>query len=165
MLFNFDRARNAVDKQGFFLMVEGQLDTLRATAAGFAATVAAQGTAITPEQLGLLKRYEPKLKVFLDGDRAGQAAALRMLPMALAAELDITFLPLPTGIDPDLFLLKAGAEGVKSLAELTPAQFAHRAFWPQGTPTPQARTTALKAIFELFAHAPSALTQERCSTN
>lgn len=159
MLFNFDRARKAVGEQGFFLMVEGQLDALRVSSCGYPAVIAPQGTAITPEQLGLIKRYDSRLKVFLDGDRAGQAAALRVLPMALAAELDISFIKLPPGIDPDLYFREHPTDGLKKLEALSPMKFALQALWPAEL-TAQSRTDALKKIFELLAASPSALTRE-----
>lgn len=159
MLFNFDRARTAVDKQGFFLMVEGQLDALRVSTCGYPAVIAPQGTAVTPEQLGLIKRYDSRLKIFLDGDRAGQAAAMRVLPMALAAELDITFLKLPPGIDPDLHFRENPEGGLKNLEALSPMRFALQALWPAEL-TAQNRTDALKKIFDLIAASPSAITQE-----
>lgn len=159
MLFNFDRARAAVDRQGFFLMVEGQLDTIRVSSSGYPAVIAPQGTAITSEQLTLIKRYEAKLKVFLDGDRAGQAAALRMLPMALAADLDVSFLKLPAGVDPDLFFCTGGK--LESLQQLYPMQFIAQALWPQGNEaSAQAKSTALQKIFEIIFAAPSAITRE-----
>ena len=159
MLFNFDRARTAVAEQKFFLMVEGQLDTLRVYTSGYRAVVAPQGTAITPEQLSLIKRYDTRLKVFLDGDRAGQAAALRMLPMALQAELDITFLKLPAGIDPDLYFAQGG--DLKKLEALSPIRFAVQALWPaKEEETAQSRTSAMEKVFELIAASPSAITHE-----
>ncbi len=159
MLFNFDRARNAIDKQGFFLMVEGQLDALRVSSCGYPAVIAPQGTAITPEQLGLIKRYDTRLKIFLDGDRAGQAAAMRALPMALAAEIDITFLKLPPGIDPDLYFRENPEGGLKNLEALSPMKFAIQALWPAEV-TAQSRTDALHKIFELILASPSAITHE-----
>lgn len=159
MLFNFDRARNAINTQGFFLMVEGQLDALRVSSCGYPAVIAPQGTAITPEQLNLIKRYDTRLKIFLDGDRAGQAAAMRALPMALEAELDITFLKLPPGIDPDLHFREHPENGLKSLEALSPMRFAIQALWPAEL-TAQSRTDALNKIFELILAAPSAITHE-----
>lgn len=159
MLFNFDRARSTVAEQKFFLMVEGQLDAIRVATSGYPAVVAPQGTAVTPEQLKLIGRYEPRLRVLLDGDRAGQAAALRMLPMALEEELDIKFLKLPVGVDPDLYFVKKG--NLKELEALSPVKFAVEALWPKKEEeTAQSKTSAIQAIFELIAASPSAITHE-----
>jgi len=160
MLFNFDRARTAVEKQGFFLMVEGQLDALRVSTSGYGAVVAPQGTAITPEQLNLLKRYETRLRVFLDGDRAGQAAALRVLPMALKEEIDISFLKLSPGVDPDLFFREGGK--LQELEQLSPIAFAIKAFFPEEIHkmSAQAKAYAYKKIFDQILASPSAITHE-----
>ncbi len=160
MLFNFDRARMGAEAQGFFLMVEGQLDALRVSSSGYPAVVAPQGTAITPEQLTLIKRTGVPLRVFLDGDRAGQAAALRMLPMALQAEIDLSFLKLPAGVDPDLFFREGGK--LDALEEIPPMNFVVAAKFCENAASlsAQARTTALREIFEMIAVAPSAITHE-----
>jgi DNA primase len=160
MLFNFDRARMAVEKQGYFLMVEGQLDTLRVYTSGYGAVVAPQGTAITIEQLGMLKRYEPKLRVFLDGDRAGQAAALRVLPMALKEEIDISFLRLNPGVDPDAFFRDGGK--IEELEQLSPMDFALKTYFPEEghKMSAQAKSYAYRKVFDQILVCPSAITQE-----
>lgn len=159
MLFNFDRARKAVDEQKFFLMVEGQLDALRAWSVGLEATVAPQGTAATQEQLSLLKRYDSRLRVFLDGDRAGQAAALRILPMALAEELDILFLKLPEGEDPDIYLQKNPTNPLGGLESLSAISFALQALYPAEA-SAQAKADALHKILEIIKSSNNAIVQE-----
>jgi DNA primase len=101
ILFNLDRARANVGEGRPFIMVEGQLDALRCWHVGLTTTVAPQGTAITDTQLGLLRRYHPQIECFLDGDSAGQKAATRLLPLALRAGLEVKFLVLQPGEDPD----------------------------------------------------------------
>src|SRR5208283_4809025 len=101
LLFNLDRARSHVGEGRPFIMVEGQLDAMRCWQVGLTTTLAPQGTAITDTQLGLLRRYHPQIECFLDGDSAGQKAAMRLLPMALRAGLEVKFLVLQPGEDPD----------------------------------------------------------------
>jgi len=101
LLFNLDRARANVGDGRPFIMVEGQLDALRCWHVGLKTTIAPQGTAITDTQLGLLRRYHPQIECFLDGDSAGQKAAMRLLPLALRAGLEVKFLVLRQGEDPD----------------------------------------------------------------
>ncbi|GHC11233.1 DNA primase [Cerasicoccus arenae] len=113
VLFGLDHARQHIDESKAFVLVEGQLDCLRCFEQGVHTAVAPQGTAITEQQLGLLRKYTPKLEVLLDGDRAGQKGAMRMLPLALAAGLEVYFLPLPTGLDPDDLLRDGGGGGAR----------------------------------------------------
>jgi DNA primase len=135
VLFNLDRAQKAVrsDPAGF-MMVEGQLDTIRCYTSGFEATVAGQGTSITDEQLHILKRHSDLLRVLLDGDAAGQKAALRLMPMAFAAGLEPRFAVLPAGRDPDSLIASDGPEALRAVLEaaLSPMQFLARTL--KGTP-------------------------------
>lgn len=102
-VFNLDRAKDNRPGGEPFVLVEGQLDAIRCHAAGIPGAVAAQGTAVTEEHLVQLKRFSDRLLVFLDADSAGQKAALRLLPIGLRAGLDIRFVAVPDGKDPDVF--------------------------------------------------------------
>lgn len=102
-IFNFDRAKDNRPGGEPFVLVEGQLDAIRCHAAGIPGAVAAQGTAVTEEHLTQIKRFSNQLLVFLDADAAGQKAALRLLPIGLRAGLDIRFVAVPDGKDPDTF--------------------------------------------------------------
>jgi DNA primase len=102
-IFNFDRAKDNRPNGEPFVLVEGQLDAIRCHAAGIPGAVAAQGTAVTEEHLVQIKRFSDRLLVFLDADAAGQKAALRLLPIGLRAGLDIRFVAVPDGKDPDAF--------------------------------------------------------------
>ena len=102
-IFNFDRAKDNRPAGEPFVLVEGQLDAIRCHSAGIPGAVAAQGTAVTEEHLVQIKRFSDRLLVFLDADTAGQKAALRLLPIGLRAGLDIRFVAVPDGKDPDAF--------------------------------------------------------------
>jgi DNA primase len=110
LLFNLDRARTSVGDGHPFVLVEGQLDALRCWSVGLKTAIAPQGTSITEGQLALLRRYHPQVECFFDSDSAGQKAALRFLPMALKAGLEVRFLMLAGAekIDPDLLFLERG---------------------------------------------------------
>ena len=118
LLFNLDRARHHAGPEQPFLMVEGQLDAIRCFTAGLTATIAPQGTGVTDTQLRLLHRYDAGLECLLDGDSAGQKAALRLLPLALKEGLEVRFLPLAAlgaKIDPDELVRDRGAEAIHEL--------------------------------------------------
>jgi DNA primase len=108
VLFNLDRAHAPVREAGRFIMVEGQLDALRCWSTGIKFAVAPQGTAITENQFLLLRRYAGRVDCLLDGDAAGQRAALRALPLAIKAGMEIRFLPLASDEDPDELFLEKG---------------------------------------------------------
>jgi DNA primase len=96
-------------------MVEGQLDAIRCWSAGLTSAIAPQGTGITETQLQLLRRFHASVECLLDGDSAGQQAALRLLPKALQENLEIHFLPLPPKSDPDDLVLEQGAGALEKL--------------------------------------------------
>ena len=119
LLFNLDRAREAAGKENQpFILVEGQLDAIRCWSVGLKSAVAPQGTSITDGQLALLRRYQTRVECLFDGDSAGQKAALRLIPLALRAGLEVRILGAndPAGkVDPDLLLLEKGPEGYEQL--------------------------------------------------
>jgi DNA primase len=160
LLFNLDRARSQVGEGKPFLMVEGQLDALRCWQVGIKTAIAPQGTAITDSQLILLRRYHAEVECFFDSDSAGQKAALRFLPMALRAGLELRFLGAGanTKIDPDLLFLERGASAYEELrkASLSGMAFACRSILPapdQATAEQKAR--ASQEIFTIVSSAES----------
>lgn len=162
LLFNMDRARMEVDAETPFVMVEGQLDAIRCWSVGLKGAVAPQGTGITERQLRLLKRYEPRVRCLLDGDRAGQQAALRMLPIALSQSVEVTFIPLNEGEDPDNLLRDGGAEALDSLLsrETDAVSFAARLVAPDAeSRSPQAKAKAAQELFQIISKADSETAQ------
>ncbi|MBC2605678.1 DNA primase [Pelagicoccus albus] len=158
LLFNLDRARMEANSESPFVMVEGQLDAIRCWSVGLKTAVAPQGTGITESQLRLLKRYESQLIVLLDGDAAGQKAALRMLPLALAQGVEAVFIPLTDKEDPDDIFREGGREALESLLErkLQPIPFACRAHTPPGERmTPQSKAKAAREVFAIIQKSDS----------
>lgn len=126
VMFGLERARNYVTKYGSFLMVEGQLDAIRCWSVGINNAVAPQGTAITEDQLALMKRYSPDfVECLLDGDSAGVKAALRVIPLGFKVGLDMSFTSLQEGEDPDEILKRDGKEALESRENraMDPVQF------------------------------------------
>lgn len=158
LLFNLDRARTSVGEGRPFVMVEGQLDALRCWSVGLKTAIAPQGTSITDGQLALLRRYHAVVECFFDSDSAGQKAALRMLPMALKAGIEIRFLGASGDgkVDPDLLFLQRGiaayAEVQKSA--LSAMEFACRALLPP-SPSSEQRSRAAQGVLAIIAAAES----------
>ena len=129
MLYALDVARTAMRERSRAIIVEGYLDCLMAHQHGFSETVAALGTAITPAQLGLLRRYADEVLALFDADAAGQKASTRLEEMMndvmdvqnlgwsvartggfeKAGHLPIRVALLPPGHDPDSLLRAEGA--------------------------------------------------------
>ncbi|MGC9452275.1 MAG: DNA primase [Oceanipulchritudo sp.] len=160
LLFNLDRAREAVRESGRILLVEGQLDALRCWDAGLKEAVAPQGTSVTEEQLSLIKRYTDRLDVLMDSDAAGARAVLRLLPMAFKAGLEVHVICLPPGSDPDDFLRAHGVDGLTELRMDSGIHFAGRTLLGEGEPSPEQRSKVLEQLFEILAACPSAVVRE-----
>lgn len=85
LLYGLDRAAQAIRQQDQVVLVEGYMDVIALHQAGYAYTVSPMGTALTPHQLRLLKRYTTNLVLALDPDAAGQKAVLRSLEVSREA--------------------------------------------------------------------------------
>jgi len=160
LLFNLDRARTAVGEGRPFVMVEGQLDALRCWSVGLKTAVAPQGTSITEGQLALLRRYHPEVECFFDSDAAGQKAALRMLPMALKAGIEVRFLTLAGAdkVDPDLLFLEHGIRAYDEVRKgaLSAIAFACRASLPSpSSASSEQRSRSAQAVLAIIAAAES----------
>ena len=118
LLYNGAAARTATQKDEALIVVEGYVDTIAMVAAGFEATVAPLGTALTEDQLGLLWRMQPEPILCFDGDTAGQRAAYRAVDLALPLlkpGQSLLFAILPEGQDPDDLVRAGGAEAMKEV--------------------------------------------------
>jgi DNA primase len=101
VVFGLDKAKMEIKNLGYGIVVEGQMDCISCHQAGFKNVVASSGTAFTPDQLKLLKRYSNNLCLSFDMDSAGQNAADRGIREAFAAEMNIKVITIPDGKDPD----------------------------------------------------------------
>jgi DNA primase len=113
VLYNHHNARKAAHDAGTVIAVEGYVDVIAMSVAGFAHTVAPLGTALTAEQLGLLWRMAPEPILCFDGDKAGRRAAFRAIDVALPLlepGRSLRFALLPEGQDPD-DLARSGGPG------------------------------------------------------
>ncbi len=113
VLFNGREARAAVRKGGHVIAVEGYTDVIACVVAGFEATVAPMGTALTEDQLRLLWQMADEPVLCFDGDAAGLKAAFRAVDLALPLlqpGKSLRFALLPAGQDPDDVIRADGAE-------------------------------------------------------
>ncbi|WP_281992466.1 DNA primase [Sulfitobacter geojensis] len=119
-LYNVKEARTAAGRGQPLLVAEGYMDVIALQQAGFEAAVAPLGTAITENQLAMLWRIDPEPVITLDGDTAGQRAALRLIDLALPlieAGKSLRFAMMPEGQDPDDLLKSAGKGAFQKLID------------------------------------------------
>jgi DNA primase len=114
VLFNLDKAKEAIRKLDYAILVEGQMDCISVYAAGFHNVIASSGTAFTEIQVKLLARFSKKVVVNFDPDTAGAKAAERTLNLLVEEEFQIQdgikVLTLEQGFDPDLYIRRKGKD-------------------------------------------------------
>lgn len=101
ILYGLDKAKLEIKKKDYVIIVEGYFDLISAYQAGTRNIVASSGTALTFEQLRILKRYTNNLMICFDADLAGQKAAERGIDLALASEFNLKIIELKDFKDPD----------------------------------------------------------------
>ncbi|POR56841.1 DNA primase [Bosea psychrotolerans] len=120
LLFNHHNARKGAHDTGQVIVVEGYVDVIAMTLAGFPQTVAPLGTALTEDQLGLLWRMADEPVICLDGDKAGRKAASRAIDLALPMlepGKSLAFATLPDGQDPDDLARSGGKMAVAEVLQ------------------------------------------------
>jgi DNA primase len=110
VLFNLDKAKEAIRKLDYAILVEGQMDCISVYAAGFHNVIASSGTAFTEIQAKLLGRFSKNAVVNFDPDTAGAKATERTLGLLVEEEFQIKVLTLEQGFDPDLFIRRKGKD-------------------------------------------------------
>ena len=118
VLFNAHNARGPAHDKNQIIVVEGYMDVIALSEAGFPQTVAPLGTALTEDQLKLLWRMAPEPTLCFDGDAAGRRAAFRAVETALPhlqPGHSIQFAFLPDGLDPDDLVRQHGASALQDI--------------------------------------------------
>ena len=103
VLYGIFQAKNSIVKNDNCFLVEGYTDVLSMHQAGIENVVASSGTALTVEQIQLIKRFTTNITVIYDGDSAGINASLRGIDLILQEDMNVKVLLLPQGEDPDSF--------------------------------------------------------------
>lgn len=130
LIFNFDLARKAARENGKLLLFEGYMDVISAYGAGVHNGIASMGTSLTDEQLAMIVKTTAQLNICYDGDAPGQNAIERALKLieasAVANQLKIRVVQLPTGQDPDEYIQQNGGAKFRDYlknTEETPTAF------------------------------------------
>ena len=114
VLYGLFFAKEAIRKADECILVEGYTDVITLHQGQIENVVASSGTSLTREQIRLIKRYTPNIKIIYDGDPAGIKAALRGLDLVLESDMNVKLVLLPDGQDPDSFLAAQGTEAFRA---------------------------------------------------
>ncbi|MDW8153570.1 MAG: DNA primase [Armatimonadota bacterium] len=149
-LYALNFAREAIRQAGYAVVVEGYLDAVTCHQHGIQHTVASLGTALTPDQVALLRRFTASVVLVYDSDEAGQRAAVRALPLFEEAGLSVRAVTLPEGMDPDLFLRRHGRDAFLRVVEGARPVFHFRLDYLLRTHSPQTVEGKIRIVDELI---------------
>ena len=120
-LYGLSRTREEIRKRGYAILVEGYFDLIALWNAGITNVVATLGTALTRDQVDLLRRYTDTIVALFDPDEAGRKALERSLELFLSANIHGKAVILPAGYDPDSFVRAFGKERMENLIADAPS--------------------------------------------
>ena len=163
VLFNLDKAKEAIRKLEYAILVEGQMDCISVYTAGNKNVIASSGTAFTELQARLLARFSKNIVVNFDPDTAGAAAAERSLALLVSEEFQIKVLTLETGFDPDLFIRRKGKAAYDEALRHSQKYFDYliersRALFPARTP--EGKVKALNYLLPHIQRVPSRIVRD-----
>lgn len=116
-IYNYHRANEEVRKVKFVILMEGFMAVIRAHTIGVRNCIATMGTALTNDQINLIKRLSLNVYLCLDGDNAGINATINNGKLLEDNNCNVKVIPLSDGLDPDDYILKYGSEKFISLID------------------------------------------------
>lgn len=163
-LYGLYFAKQHISKQDKCLIVEGYTDVLAFHQGGIGNTVASSGTALTVEQIRLIKRFTSNVTLIFDGDAAGIKAAMRGIDLLLAQDINTKIVLLPDGHDPDSFAKAHTPEEIHDYIQTHEQDFIRfkidRLTQEGSTSDPHAKSLVITNVVESIAHISDDLTRE-----
>src|SRR5947209_991616 len=168
VLYNLDRAKEAIRKLDYAIIVEGQMDCIAVYSAGFHNVIASSGTAFTETQVRLLGRFSKNIVVNFDPDTAGAAATDRSLGMLLEEDFTVKILRLEAGFDPDLFIRRNGAEAYGKALQGSAKYFEYlinRAMGMFPVKSPEGKKNAVNFLLPHIHRVPSRIVRDELTND
>lgn len=168
VLFNLDKAKDAIRHLGYAILVEGNVDCISVFTAGFQNVIATSGTAFSEAQVRLLSRFTRQVVVNFDPDTAGAAATERSLSMLIEEEFDIKVLTLEPGFDPDLFIRRKGVKPYAEALMQSPKYFPYligRAINAFPVKTPEGKAKAVNYLLPYIRRVPQAIVRDELAND
>jgi DNA primase len=160
VVYGISQAKKAIRDADNCFLVEGYTDVISLHQAGIENVVASSGTALTPDQIRLIRRYAGRITILYDSDPAGIKAAMRGLDLILEENLDVRLTLLPEGEDPDSFVKKNGLSGFNDYIKANSKDFVlfktHMLLKEAGN-DPMRKSALVKDLVETLAHIPEAI--------
>ena len=163
VLYGLAQSKQAISKENYCLLVEGYMDVISLHQNGIENVVASSGTALTTEQIKLIKRLTENVTILFDGDAAGIKASFRSIDMLLSEEMNIRVLLFPEGHDPDSFSRSHSMEYVKNFIRDNSKDFIDfkaEILLKDAENDPIKKSEAVRDIVKSVAHVSNGLKQE-----
>jgi DNA primase len=161
-LYGIYQARREMARADKCYLVEGYTDVLSMHQAGITNVVASSGTALTTEQIRLIKRFTANITIIYDGDEAGIKASMRGIDLVLEEGMNVKVLLLPDGEDPDSFAKQKGASGFQEYIkenETDFIQFKTRLLLKTTENDPVAKARLISDVIRSVAVIPDTITR------
>jgi len=123
VLYGIYQSKKTISKEDNCYLVEGYTDVISLYQKGITNVVASSGTALTPDQIRLVKRLTPNITVLFDGDAAGLRASVRGIDLILEQGMNVKVITFPNGEDPDSFAKKKTNQELKKHLEQNQQDF------------------------------------------
>lgn len=164
LVFGLDLAKQAIKSKDLIVMCEGQMDVISVSQSGMKHVVASSGTAMTGQQIALLKRYSSNIAMAFDSDEAGIKAAKKGIQLAIRGGMHVKVIEIPKecGSDPDECVKKDPEQWqrcVQQAKDVMDWSFA-RVFSSGSTDTPQGRQKVVDALLPEIAEIPYAVERD-----
>ncbi len=162
VLYGIFQAKREISRTEKCYLVEGYTDVLSMHQAGIENVVASSGTALTSEQIRMIKRFTPNITIIYDGDAAGIKASLRGIDLVLEEGMNVKVLLLPNGEDPDSFAKKKGASGFREYIDENETdfiQFKTRLLLKDAEKDPVAKARLISEVIRSVAVIPDTITR------
>lgn len=163
VLYGLAQSKQAISKENYCLLVEGYMDVISLHQNGIENVVASSGTALTTEQIKLIKRLTENVTILFDGDAAGIKASFRSIDMLLSEEMNIRVLLFPEGHDPDSFSRSHSMEYIKNFIRDNSKDFIDfkaEILLKDAENDPIKKAEAVRDIVKSVAHVSNGLKQE-----
>lgn len=110
LLYNYHIAKEYLKKNDSIIIMEGQMDVIRASTIGINNCIATMGTALTKDHKNIIKNMTNNIVLCFDGDEAGEKATVHAIELLEDTNIDIKVVRLPNNMDPDEYILKEGKD-------------------------------------------------------
>ena len=163
VLYGLYQAKQHIAKESNCYLVEGYTDVIQMHQAGIQNVVSSSGTALTSDQVRLVRRLTNTITLLFDGDAAGLRAAMRGVDIILEAGMQVSICTFPEGEDPDSFVRNHQLTEVKQFLENNTVDFIHfkvKLLAEEGKNEPIRKAETIREIVQSISIIPDAIRRE-----